>query len=174
MTKQIRIITTNRMQLQVLSLKSFEPNVAVISITDHEAPLVHFVNEPKYLLRTSFNDVGFDEFWDTNTTLEVSEKEAFEKKYHVISTMQAKEIATFYHEVINNDVDTIICQCEHGVSRSAAIKAAILEYEVRRGIDVFVNKGLSPSKTVFKRVLKALIAKRATHETIQLLELTEE
>lgn len=174
MTKQIRILTTNRMQLQFLSLKPFEPNIAVISITNHEAPLVHFVNEPKHLLRTSFNDVGFDEFWDTNTTLEVSEKEAFEKKYRVISIQQAKEIATFYHEAINDNVDTIICQCEHGVSRSAAIKAAILEYEARRGIDVFADKYLSPSKTVFKRVLKALIAKRATHETIQLLHLTEE
>lgn len=174
MKKQIRILTFNRIQLQLLSLKQFEPNVAVISITDHEAPLVHFVNEPKFLLRTSFNDVGFDEFWDTNTKLEIDEKEAFEKNYHVISTMQAKEIANFYHKIISDNVDTIICQCEHGVSRSAAVKAAILEYEAQRGIEVFANKHLSPSKTVFKRVLKALIAKRATHETIQLLSLTEE
>lgn len=174
MTKQIRILTFNRMHLQLLALKQFEPNVAVISITDHEAPLVHFVNEPKYLLRTSFNDVGFDEFWDSNTTLNPEEKDLFEKKYHVISTNQAKEIAAFYHEIITNNVDTIICQCEHGVSRSAAVKAAILEYEAQRGIEVFANKHLSPSKTVFKRVLKALIAKRATHETIQLLSLTEE
>ena len=55
-----------------------------------------------------------------------------------------------------DEINTLICQCEHGQSRSAAVAAAILEFRSRRGIDVFSNDNYFPNKVVYRRVLAAL------------------
>ncbi|MBQ8207522.1 MAG: hypothetical protein IJZ89_02170 [Clostridia bacterium] len=73
----------------------------------------------------------------------------------MLSDEQAKQISDFYREV-KDDVDIIICQCEHGQSRSAAIAAAILEYEYKKGIDIFANDDYFPNKVIFRKVLKSL------------------
>jgi predicted protein tyrosine phosphatase len=75
----------------------------------------------------------------------------------MLSDQQAKQIAEFYAEV-HDKVDTIICQCEHGQSRSAAVAAAILEYENGSGIEVFAHDNYYPNKAVFNKVLQALKA----------------
>lgn len=50
----------------------------------------------------------------------------------------------------------MICQCEHGQSRSAAVAAAIMEFRSRRGITVFAHDSYYPNKVVFRKVLEAL------------------
>ena len=74
---------------------------------------------------------------------------------NIITNKQAKEIAEFYHRV-SKTAKTLICQCEHGQGRSAAIAAAINEYTDGNGIDIFADDRYFPNKVVFRKVLKAL------------------
>lgn len=73
----------------------------------------------------------------------------------MVSNEQADLIATFY---LNNadKITTLICQCEHGQSRSAAVAAAILEVRSRKGIQIFADDRYFPNKVVFRKVLSAL------------------
>ena len=80
---------------------------------------------------------------------------AVEKKYKMFSTEQADEIAKFYFSVCDK-VECIICQCEHGQSRSAAVAAAIIEHRSGEGVDIFADDNYYPNKVVFRRVLTAL------------------
>ena len=73
----------------------------------------------------------------------------------MLSDEQAMQIVNFYHSVCDK-ADVLICQCEHGQSRSAAIAAAILEYKCRKGIAVFADDRYYPNKTIFKKVFKAI------------------
>ena len=50
----------------------------------------------------------------------------------------------------------IICQCEMGMSRSAACAAAILEYFCGSGISIFADKRYSPNRVVFQKLYSAL------------------
>jgi hypothetical protein len=68
---------------------------------------------------------------------------------------QAKEIADFYHMVCDN-VKTLICQCEHGQSRSAAVAAAFIEYRYKAGIEIFADDDFTPNKTIFRKIMKEL------------------
>ena len=81
-----------------------------------------------------------------------------EEQYHMISRAQAEAIADFYFR-IKDDAARLICQCEHGQSRSAAVAAAILEYRSHSGITVFAHDCYYPNKVVFRRVLSALRAR---------------
>lgn len=78
-----------------------------------------------------------------------------EIKYHMFSDEQANAVAGFYFAV-RDKVDCLICQCEHGQSRSAAVAAAILEFRSRKGINIFSDDRYYPNKVVFRKVLKAL------------------
>ena len=140
----------------MLSKKSFPPQTLLISITDANDTPVKLTNEPEYLIRVAFDDVDNDVIVDEvgkNATAE--EKVLVEQKYNMISREQAHEIAKTYcnHK---DEINTLICQCEHGQSRSAAVAAAILEFKSRRGIDVFSNDKYYPNKVVYRRVLEAL------------------
>lgn len=61
------------------------------------------------------------------------------------------------YESIKDSVCCVICQCEHGQSRSAAIAAAILEYETQNGISIFTDDKYYPNKVVFRKVYRALL-----------------
>lgn len=49
-----------------------------------------------------------------------------------------------------------LCQCECGVSRSAAVAAAILEYYEGKGIDIFSDFRYHPNKMIYLTLLKDL------------------
>lgn len=126
---------------------TFAPRTALISITDYGFDFAELKNEPSYLLQLAFDDVSMDELED------LTEEEM--EKYHMLTDEQAKQIVEFYHSV-HNKVDILICQCEHGQSRSAAIASAIMEYRNGNGIDVFIDDRYYPNKTIFKKVFKQL------------------
>ena len=132
------------------------PATALISITDYGWSFAEPGSRPGHLLRLVFDDVDGDVFEDElgRAPTEVERKQ-IEAKYHMLTDEQAGQIALFYHKVCK-DATVIICQCEHGQSRSAAIAAAILEYESGKGIDIFADDRYYPNKTVFKKVLKYL------------------
>lgn len=152
----MKILIKSRKEIESLSKKSFSNKTLLISITDAEDMPVKLVHEPEFLIRVAFddvdNDVVVDELGKSGTP---EEKAVVEKKYNMISLEQAHDIAQIYYN--NKDkISTLICQCEHGQSRSAAVAAAILEFRNRRGIEIFADDRFYPNKVVFRRVLEAL------------------
>ena len=152
----MKILIKSRKEIEMFSKKSFPPQTLLISITDANDTPVKLTNEPEYLIRVAFDDVDNDVIVDEvgkNATAE--EIVLVEQKYNMISREQAHEIAKTYYNH-KDEINTLICQCEHGQSRSAAVAAAILEFRSRRGIDVFSNDNYYPNKVVYRRVLEAL------------------
>lgn len=135
----------------------FPEETAVISMTDSDLEFVELAFKPKYLLQLSFDDVDNDVFIDELGRMPANdeERQKIEEKYHMFTDSLAKEIADFYKSV-ENKAELIICQCEHGQSRSAAVAAAITEFRTRRGIDIFANDKYYPNKMVFRKVLEQL------------------
>lgn len=146
---KIRILS--REGIEKLAQKRFPVKTAVISITDHGYNPAELKYQPNYLLQLSFDDVDADVFIDEPS----ADRLDIEERYHMLSDEQARQIAAFYHSVRDN-AEVLICQCEHGQSRSAAIAAAILEYKCRAGIKVFADDKYYPNKFIFKKVLKAI------------------
>ena len=145
-----KICIKSRDLIEEIAQHPFTQKTAVISITDVDWSFAELKNQPNYLLQLAFDDVDNDIFWGTTGT-----RESIERKYHMITDEQAVQIVDFYNSV-RDSVDVLICQCEHGQSRSAAIAAAILEYESRNGIDIFADDNYYPNKVVFKKILNEL------------------
>ena len=152
----MKIKIMRRTALQDLSLKPFEERVAVISITSVHNPIVELKNMPQEILRLSFDDLDNDAVADQLGPNPTSEhRKRIEEKYHMFSDEQAQQIAEFYNRVKGN-VDTLICQCEYGQSRSAGVAAAIIEFTTGKGIRVFVDDRYFPNKFVFRKVYNTL------------------
>lgn len=152
----MKILITNKRGLEELSLQEFSANTAIISVADFEDDFATLKNAPAHIHRVSFEDVDADVIIDmlgTNGSEEDISK--VEKKYHMFSRKQAQDIATFYFSICDT-TETLICQCEHGQSRSAAIAAAIMEYRNDNGIEIFSDDRYFPNKVVFRRVLAAM------------------
>lgn len=98
-------------------IKSFEPAVKsiLISVTDPENSQAELVESKNFvdILRLKFHDIGKTKIFENETSNDVS-----------MNIEDAKKIWNFVFENLSK-AETIICQCEQGVSRSAAIAAAI-------------------------------------------------
>ena len=146
----------NRPDIEELAQSPFKEKTALISMTDYDDENAELENNPEYLLRLKFDDVDNDIFLDMQGNVIPKEKhESIAKKYHIITDEQAKEIADFIME-IKDKADFLICQCEHGQSRSAAVAAAVTEYLNRDGIKIFSDDDYFPNKVVFRKVYKYL------------------
>ena len=151
-----KIIIMSRNDIENFCDNPLTQKTALISITDFGYDFAILKNKPDCLLQISFDDVDNDVFEDElgRKPLE-AEKILIENKYHMLSDEQAKQISDFYKNVCN-DVELIICQCEHGQSRSAAIAAAFFEYREKSGITIFADDNYFPNKVVFRKVLYSL------------------
>lgn len=140
----------------------FVEKIALISITDYDYSFAELKNKPQHLLQLAFDDVDGDVFIDElgENPLE-EEKLKIENKYHMFSDEQAIQIAEFVNEVWDK-VDVIVCQCEHGQSRSAAVAAAIMQYKYQNGIDIFSDDNYYPNKLVYRKVFDSL--KKSLHK----------
>lgn len=69
---------------------------------------------------------------------------------------EVTELANFIYSVVNAGMN-IICQCEHGQSRSAACAAAIKEHFEKSGIDIFADYRYYPNQLIFNKLRDALI-----------------
>ena len=143
----IRIM--GRERLEMISQFPFSANCAVISITDTDAEPVRLRNSPEHLLRVSFDDVFDGEY----RVEDFPEQDA--RLFRAITKKQAKTIADFWRK-IRDSTDVLICQCEFGQSRSAAVAAAIREYEDGTGIAIFSDKRYHPNRQVYHMILKEL------------------
>lgn len=153
----MKIKIMSRRNIEDFCLDPMQEQTALISITDFDNTFANLKHKPQFLLQMMFDDVpvgdGFVE--EEGRILSKKEITELEKKYHSITDKQVEEIVEFYGS-IKDSVDLLICQCEHGQSRSAAIAAAIMEYESRKGIEVFANDWYYPNKSLFRKVLKHL------------------
>lgn len=146
----------SRDDIESTAQTQFAPSTALISITDADWTYAELKNKPQYLLQISFDDIDNDVFEDDLGRKPTEEERiAIEKEYNMLSDEQAKEIASFYKQ-IRGSATTVICQCEHGQSRSAAVAAAILEFESKSGITIFADDDYFPNKVVFRKVYKYL------------------
>ncbi len=152
----MKISILSRRAIEKLSLQPFAVPTAVISIADVGDDFAYLENAPLFLHQVAFDDVDNDVIVDELGTNGTEEQIlAIEKKYKMFSTEQANKIAKFYFSVCDK-VECVICQCEHGQSRSAAVAAAIIEHRTGEGIDIFADDNYYPNKVVFRRVLSAL------------------
>lgn len=154
----MKVQIMSREALTELARKPFSEGTAVISITDSEADEVFLENQPEHLLRLQFDDVSdeiFEELLGRKPS--VGEMHRLADRFHMLSNTQAEQIADFVLSLENRG--TLICQCECGQSRSAAVAAAVLEYRCRKGINVFADPRYYPNKYVFRKLLSALRAR---------------
>ena len=152
----MKILIRSRKSIEKMSKSPFPTGTALISITDVNDSPVNLENQPDFLLRLAFDDVDNDVFADEPIDeLTQEERIEMEKKYNMLSEEQANKLASFY-ETNKDNISTLICQCEHGQSRSAAVAAAILEFRSRRGIQIFVDDRYYPNKVVYRKVFAAL------------------
>ena len=151
----MKIKIMSRRKIEDFCLNPMQEQTALISITDFDNTFANLKHKPQFLLQLMFDDVPVGDGFVEEEGRKLTQKEIteLEIKYHSITDKQVAEIVEFYNSV-KDSVDLLICQCEHGQSRSAAIAAAIMEYESRKGIDVFVNDWYYPNKSLFRKVLK--------------------
>ena len=148
---------TDRKGIETLSLMPFEIPTALVSITDYDYTYANLKYKPQHLLQLAFDDVpvgdGFEEEEGRKlSSLEISE---LEKRYHSITEKQISQIIDFYNTV-KSDAELLICQCEHGQSRSAAIAAAFNEHSCGKGIEIFSDDRYWPNKSIYRTVLRKL------------------
>ena len=111
-------------------------------------------------MQLAFDDVDGDVFVDElGDNPSAEEKLKIENKYHMFSDEQANRVADFVSEVWDK-VDVIICQCEHGQSRSAAVAAAIMQFKYQNGIEIFADEKYYPNKFVYRKVFNVLNAEK--------------
>ena len=133
-----------------------QEKTAVISVCDFGDSFARLLFKPEYLLQLSFDDVDSDVFVDIlGDDYKSQDTSDVEKQYHMFSQEQASQVAKFVNDVWGK-VDVLICQCEHGQSRSAAVAAAISEYKFKSGIDIFADERYYPNKFVYWRVFNKL------------------
>ena len=150
-------IIMNRCGIEERSKTTFSDKTAVISITDADYPFAELLHQPSKRLKIAFNDVDGDVFLDELGPDPTDEERLrLEQKYQMLSDEQAAIISAFYHECVREGIITLIVQCEYGQSRSAAVVAAIREFESKDGISIFADDRYYPNKVVFRKVLKAL------------------
>lgn len=152
------------MEIKIMSRKDIEKHcslplkekTAVISICDAYSSFASLLFKPDHLLQLSFNDVDSDIFVDIlGENYSPKETGWVEEDFNMFSNEQAKLVVDFINKIWGK-VDVLICQCEHGQSRSAAIAAAIAEFKSKRGIDIFADERYYPNKFVYWRVLNKL------------------
>ena len=153
----MKLLIKSRATIEEVAKKPFPERTALISITDYGCDFADLKHKPDYLLQLAFDDVDADIFLDELDTYAPTDEDRIriENKYHMLSDEQAKQIVDFYNKVADK-VDYMVCQCEHGQSRSAAVIAAIAEYRSKNGIKIFADDRYYPNKTIFKKVFKYL------------------
>lgn len=152
----VKLLVMNRAQVEALSAKRFNPHTMLISIHDYGDDSAKITHLPEFYMSMEFNDVDSDVYTDAyGKSLSAIDKKAAEKKYHPLDNYQARRFVKFYFKV-KDKAEIIICQCEYGESRSAAVAAAISEYESKAGLKYFIDDKYCPNKFVFKKIYNAL------------------
>jgi len=124
----------------------FPENVAVISFYDppsaYSDPPVDYSAKTDRVFKIAIHDIDLTVLPEYHLTYDTYFPEA-------------DQLAEFIYEAKSDGLD-IICQCEHGESRSAGCAAAILEHFFRNGISVFADYRYYPNQVIYHKVFDAL------------------
>lgn len=142
--------------IEKMASNRFGADTALISIGDTGSDMPKMKHKPAYMLRLEFDDISSDERDDYRN-----------QKYTFFDEEKAVKIAKFISAHRKN-IKTLICQCEHGQSRSAAVAAAVCEFYFGKGTAIFADDRYYPNKLVFRLTLKALIENNDCEGTAEL------
>lgn len=147
----------SRKNIEDFCQTKMKQETALISVTDFGYSFANLKHRPQYLLQLSFDDVpvGDGFFEEAGRKLSEAEVAELEKRYHSITDDQIKQVVDFYN-FVKNSTELLICQCEHGQSRSAALAAAFSEHSYGKGIEVFSDDRYWPNKSIYRTVLRKL------------------
>jgi len=156
----MKLKITGRQAIEAFAREPFAPHTALISITDSDSDFAALEHQPEHLLQLRFDDItsqdAQEEFEHQRGRKPTEEEQhLLAEKFHLISDAQAAEIAAFVHQV-KDSAALLICQCEYGESRSAAVAAAVIELFQGSGIMVFADDRYYPNKLVYRMVYEAL------------------
>ena len=156
----MKIKITGREGIEAFAKRPFRPQTALISIADWDSDFAVLEYKPEHLLQLRFDDISsedaqeeFERRMERKPTED--ERHLLSETFHLISDAQAREIAAFVNKVRDN-ARLLICQCEFGESRSAAVAAAVIEHFQGRGTAVFADDRYFPNKVVYRKVYEAL------------------
>lgn len=152
----VNVMIMGRNEIEALARKGFPDRTYVISIIDTDAPLVRLTSRPEKVLRLTFDDVdgrirpagslplpADSEGWVTGS-LEI----------RPITPFQGTRIARFVSRNLPR-MSYLVCQCEMGKSRSAAVAAAIIEHFSGCRSDIFKDTRYYPNGFVYQMVKEA-------------------
>lgn len=140
-TIETAITSRSKMQKLIHSGKLGEDTV-VISFHDIAESPIYFGGTKASVLTLALDDLG---------PTEISERYGSLTRYFTKAGMLAQFIVAMAAKG-----KKIICQCEMGMSRSAACAAAILQYYCGSGISIFTDKRYCPNRIVFQKLFAAL------------------
>ena len=144
-----------REALEELAKEPFPKGTSIISITNNDCPDVALAHQPDRMIRLKFDDVSDEIFEELlGRKPNVREMHQIASRFHMLSNTQTQQMADFVLSMRNEG--TLICQCEHGQSRSAGVAAAVMEYYYQKGINIFADVRYYPNKHVFRKLLCSL------------------
>lgn len=132
--------------IQERAKRPFPAGTALISVGDvGEAPPA-LLYRPAHMLRMEFDDVDLN--W-------LDGEGGGKYACRMFAIDQARQIAAFAAKYWN-ETELLICQCQGGVSRSAAVAAAIRQHYRGDGMGYFAGRRYRPDPYVFSLTLEAL------------------
>mgnify|MGYP007075840250 CR=1 FL=1 len=133
----MEVLICAQWELEALAETPFDSPTALISIGDPGTPPPVLRHRTQHILRLEFDDARAPDAGQA------------------LTPAQAEQIAAFVY-THKDSVQTLICQCGFGCSRSAAVAAAVKEHFTRDGLGLFTDGEHHPNILVFSAVLKAL------------------
>lgn len=138
----VKIYSREEIENQIVDGNKFE-NCFIISFCDKLEKPVDFSGILANVIVCKVDDIFYDELADEGYSYD----EFFS---------EAKDIADAIRKAVDKK-EKIICQCEHGQSRSAGCAAAILEYYEKSGIKIFSDYKRCPNQVIYNKIYDALI-----------------
>ncbi len=145
--------------LQNKAKRPFAPRTTLISIGDPDALPPLLQHKPDHMLRLVFEDVTPKRLENWLELDEEAAKDADllaqEHDTHLFTKEMAVKTALF---ILKHAAKTqlLICQCEYGQSRSAAVAAAVSEHLFGKGELIFSDSRYAPNEHVYQTLLSAL------------------
>lgn len=138
----LRIEIESFESIQKRAKAKWNRHTALISIGDTDAPNPILEHKPEWILRLVFDDVY----------LEDEDEEIDPNFFTLFNDDLAEQIVNFVWQH-KNITEVLVCQCEHGQSRSAAVAAAVSQYINGESAEFFSDERYCPNKTVFHKIL---------------------
>lgn len=132
--------------IQERAERPFPAGTTLISIGDVGQATPALLHSPAHILRMEFDDIDLG--W-------LDEENSGRYACRLFSIDQARQIAAFVARHWD-ETELLICQCLGGVSRSAAVAAAIRQYYFGDGMGYFADSRYRPNPNVFSLMMEAL------------------